>query len=450
MEKYSLCIIFDHRGRTENWKEGPLEVRVTVGRKPYYINSNVRVRRNEWAGAVVNRPDADALNERLGFIVRRVTEEITALQQNGQAIDVQVVKDRLWAKEKSEEKNGLLKWIEEQLPLLGLKPDTLKHYSTLVRRLDEFGKMTAWRDVTVENIYAFNAWLHQLTKPQSMADIQAGVPAVKISDGAVYNYHKTLKALLNRAVKIGRIDSNPYDHLRGEFKRGDKENVEYLTEEEMQAIMSLRPVAGTQMAVARDLFVFQMWTGLGYSDSQKFDISQYKKVDGKWINTGERVKTGVAYIAHLLPPVVEILERYGWQVPKIGNADYNHALKAIQMAAGVTTRLHSHLGRHSFATWMLSNDVPIQNVQRMLGHKDIRQTQRYAKVLAKDVHESFDDVEGRIPSVPSEKPKGTGAERPAGEPAETVAEKPAGEPTGTVENELETEVLRTGRSKKKQ
>ena len=45
---------------------------------------------------------------------------------------------------------------------------------------------------------------------------------------------------------------------------------------------------------------------------------------------------------------------------------------------------------------MLSNDVPIQNVQQMLGHKDIRQTQRYAKVLAEDVHESFDEIEEKM------------------------------------------------------
>jgi integrase len=164
----------------------------------------------------------------------------------------------------------------------------------------------------------------------------------------------------------------------------------------MNAVMSLHPIEGTLMAAARDLFVFQMFTGMGYSDTQKFDLRDYKKVNGKWINTGNRVKTGEAYIAHLLPPVVEVLERYGMQTPKINNADYNHALKAIQYAAGITTRLHSHLGRHSFATYMLSNDVPIQNVQQMLGHKDIRQTQRYAKVLAEDVHENFDEIEEKM------------------------------------------------------
>ena len=396
MEKYTLSVVYDHRNRTEDGKEGPLEVKITVARVRYYINTNIRVRRREWAGAVVNRPDADALNDRLGYVVQRVREEITALQRAGREIDVQIIRNNIWAKEKNGESGAFLKWIDEQIPMLGLEETTQKHYYTLLSRLKEFGRFSSWSDVNVENVYAFDAWLHALTKPQNMTDRLNGVEPKKISDGGVYNYHKRLKALLNRALKIGLIEQNPYERLHGEFKRGDKRNTEYLTEEEMDAVISLRPMEGTLMAAARDLFVFQMFTGMAYSDTQNFDIRDYKKVNGRWINTGNRVKTGEAYIAHLLPPVVEVLERYGMQTPKINNADYNHALKAIQYAAGITTRLHSHLGRHSFATYMLSNDVPIQNVQQMLGHKDIRQTQRYAKVLAEDVHENFDEIEEKM------------------------------------------------------
>ena len=55
---------------------------------------------------VVNRPDADALNDRLGYIVQRVREEITNLQKAGKEIDVQAIKDKLWEKEKKSEKGG--------------------------------------------------------------------------------------------------------------------------------------------------------------------------------------------------------------------------------------------------------------------------------------------------------------------------------------------------------
>ena len=396
MEKFSTAIIYDHRGRTETGKEGPLEVRVTIGRKPYYINTGIRVRQQEWAGSVVNRPDMDALNDRLGWIVRRVTEEINALQMAGRSFDVAVVRARVFDNERLRGSDAMLKWIEKEIPLLKIGSGTRMRYTTLHKRLCEYGKLTAWGDLTVENLYKWDRWLHNIRKAQSNGDAQAGKDAEPIGDAAVYNYHRTLRALLTRAVKMGQIEANPYDRLRGEFRKGIKENLEYLTDEEVAAFESLHPVAGTTMAAARDLFVFQLYTGMSYSDAEAFDIRQYKLVDGRWIHTGERIKTGVPFVSQLLPPVIEVLERYGWQAPRIGNADYNKCLKMLGMAAGITTRLHSHLARHTFATRMLRWGVKIENVSRMLGHTNITQTQKYAKVLAQSVHEDFEKVEGII------------------------------------------------------
>ena len=172
--------------------------------------------------------------------------------------------------------------------------------------------------------------------------------------------------------------------------------MEYLTEAEIAAFESLHPMQGTQAAAARDLFVFQMYTGLSYSDAQAFDISDYKEVGGKWINTGTRIKTGVPYVNQLLPPVIEILQRYGWQAPKILNSDYNKCLKLLAAAVGIETRLHSHLARHTFATRMLRMGVKIENLSKMLGHSNITQTQKYAKVMAQSVHDDFDMVAKKL------------------------------------------------------
>jgi integrase len=153
---------------------------------------------------------------------------------------------------------------------------------------------------------------------------------------------------------------------------------------------------GTQMAMARDLFLFQVYTGLAYSDAEAFDIADYKKVNGKWVNVGNRIKTGVPYVSQLMPQVVEILERYGMQTPKVNNVQYNASLKVIQQALGIKTRLHSHLGRHTFGTRMQALGAKLENVQRMMGHRDIRMTQRYAKVLAESVRDDFAMVEEKL------------------------------------------------------
>ena len=210
--------------------------------------------------------------------------------------------------------------------------------------------------------------------------------------------------MLNRALKMGKITSNPYDRLRGEFVSKRRDVVDYLTEEQMQKVMEITPVPGSQVAMARDLFIFQMFTGLGYADTQVFDISHYQREvvvgnDGKeterWRFVGKRVKTGVPYVSMLLPPVVDVLKRNGWRVPRMNNQRYNQMLKAIGMVIGIE-KLHSHMGRHTFATWMLSNDAKIENVSRMLGHTDIKMTQRYAEVLAKDVYDDFEKVEKKM------------------------------------------------------
>jgi len=400
MLKYKISVIFDHRNRTEEGKEGPLEIRITHGKKSFYINSNVRVHRNEWAGSVVNRPDMDALNERLGMIVQAVAHEANELQRQEKEIDVALIRSRVFdnPQEKKEEPDALLKWIAEQIPQLKMTSGTRSRYEVMENRLKAYGQIKTWSDLTVENIYAWDAWLHRIKRPQRTADAQAGKKPEKIGDAAVYNYHRCLRALITRAVKMGKIEANIYDRMRGDFHKGVKENVEYLTEEEIAAVMSLHPVAGTPMAVARDLFVFQLYTGLSYSDAQAFDIKNYKQVDGKWISVGERIKTGVAFVSQLLPPAVKVLQKYGMQVPKIGNADYNHALKAIGMAAGITTRMHSHLARHTFATYMLRNGVKIENLAKMMGHSTIRETQKYAKVIAQSVHDEFDMIAEKINS----------------------------------------------------
>ena len=66
------------------------------------------------------------------------------------------------------------------------------------------------------------------------------------------------------------------------------------------------------------------------------------------------------------------------------------------MACGIERPLHSHMARHTFATWMLANGVPLEHVSKMVGHSNIRQTQRYAKVLPKAVYDDFEKVSAKM------------------------------------------------------
>ena len=398
MNNYTTAVIFDRKKKANKDTEGLLEIRISANRKSYYISTGVRVLPKQWAGMVLHRADAETLNDRIGSMVRKVSEEVTRCIGDGREIDVTAIKEKLFEVKnpRTTEPDVLLNWIDAQIAALNVKDGTRQHFRVMQKRLEAFGRIRQWEDLTIENIYEWDAWLHKLPKPQSKADIQTGRERECISSASVHNYHKDLKSLLSRAVKMGKIDQNPYDRLRGEFKKCENESTEFLAEEEMKALESLHPLPGTQMAMSRDLFIFQMYTGLSYSDSQAFDIADYKQVNGKWVNVGERIKTGVAYVSQLLPPVVEILERYNWQTPKINNTKYNACLKVIQQALGFTSKLHSHLARHTFATWMLANGVPLEHVSKMVGHSNIRQTQRYAKVLPKAVYDDFEKVAAKM------------------------------------------------------
>lgn len=377
-------LIYDRKKKATRTALGSVEIRITSGRKSYYISTGVRVHRSEWvAGSVSNHPQQKELNARLEILVRKTNQCANdALLSNG-TIDIEKLKREIWAtKEAMKEGPVMIEWLEDQIMKLNVVYGTKKHYDTLILRLTEFGKMRKWEDITVANIYEWDGWLHQLP------DRYGG----NISDSGVFTYHKCLKALLNRAMDYGKIQENPYSRLRGKFKRGEKENVEYLTEDEMHRFEAILVPEGSDLAKTRDLFIFQMYTGLSYTDTQAFDITEYKRNGDVWVHTGERVKTGVPFISQLLPPAVNVLKRNGMHVPHINNSDYNKQLKALGLMARISTPLHSHLARHTFATWMLRNGAKIENVSRMLGHTNITQTQRYAKVLAASVHEDFDRV----------------------------------------------------------
>ena len=136
-----------------------------------------------------------------------------------------------------------------------------------------------------------------------------------------------------------------------------------------------------------------MHTGLSYADTQEFDFGEYTKKNGKWVNIGHRVKTGVEYMAMLTEECVRILESYGWTLPKITNSEYNHCLKALGVAAGVKTPLHSHLARHSFATRARAMGAHLDDIAKMLGHTNTVQTQRYAKIMPEQVFAQLEKIE---------------------------------------------------------
>ena len=165
----------------------------------------------------------------------------------------------------------------------------------------------------------------------------------------------------------------------------------FLTERELDVIADKR-FPSERLTNVRDLFLFSCYTGLAYADVKKLRKDEIViGVDGEhWIMT-HRQKTDTASRIPLLSQSLQILNKYrdhaqtaitGNLFPILTNQKMNAYLKEIADVCGISKNLTFHTARHTFATTVtLSNGVPIETVAKMLGHKNLRQTQHYAKVL---------------------------------------------------------------------
>jgi integrase len=150
----------------------------------------------------------------------------------------------------------------------------------------------------------------------------------------------------------------------------------------------------------RDIFVFSCFTGLAYIDAKRLKRSDISVgIDGeKWIFT-KRKKTDAPTRIPLLPTVLHLIEYYkdhpqclncGSLLPVPSNAKLNAYLKEVADICGIDKHLTFHIARHTFATTVtLNNGVPIETVSKMLGHKSLKITQIYAKILDRKVSDDM-------------------------------------------------------------
>lgn len=244
-----------------------------------------------------------------------------------------------------------------------MRKSTRKQKVVTFNALIEFGKIQTFAHLTPQNLRAFNEWLH--------ADGTR-------SDVSVHNYHKNLRIQTRKAYLEGMIEKDPYELVT--FLRGRCKERKPLSEIELKKIREAElPLKEERV---RDLFIFSAYTGLAYCDVQEFDFKRMtEQIDGLYYIDGSRLKTGSNFFTPILPPAMEILAKYNYKLPKISNQKANDYLHLIESRLSINKPITFHVARHSFATLALTHDIPIEKVARMLGHKDIKTTQIYAKIL---------------------------------------------------------------------
>jgi site-specific recombinase XerD len=223
------------------------------------------------------------------------------------------------------------------------------------------------------------------------------------------NHNSTLKYLSNfrkiiyKCIQLGWLQIDPFFGFK--MKNKEVERIP-LTEEEIQTIAK-KALVTDRLKQVRDIFLFCCYTGLAYADIKKLKRSEINLgIDGeKWIFTS-REKTETSSRIPLLPFSLEILERYknhpqcvhhDRAFPVLTNQKMNSYLKEIVDVCGIQRKLTFHIARHTFATTVtLTNGVPIETVSKMLGHKSLRTTQIYAKILDLKVSEDMKTLRTKL------------------------------------------------------
>lgn len=190
----------------------------------------------------------------------------------------------------------------------------------------------------------------------------------------------------------------------------------YLMEEEIERLMALSLSPGSEAAVARDIFFVECRTGLRISDLLQLRWCDY---DGKTIRIRMQ-KTQRLLSIPVGKRVREVLERYrnlfskdaervfpAWEMVAVGEKDefavsrrliyatarVNHHIKRLAVRAGVDKPISTHVGRHTFATMLLSKGASIYEIKELLGHQDVKVTQVYAHLMDKRKRELVDMLE---------------------------------------------------------
>ena len=367
MKKELVSVVFDRKKRVETTGEGKVEICIYLSRTERKFITITTCNAISWKKYEKSTELRDKVlaYKHIVHNMQKNGEEMTIARLDQHLGVVTTNKERAEKQKKMAAPNGFINFMRETIAKEELAPATLQRKRVTIDAMIRYGRLSSFSDVTEKNVKGFDDFLR--------AECARTLPTL-------HNYHKILKMYTRLAAHLDYIVADPYDSPLCKFERGNYKERRPLNEEELLLLreMNLSP----KEAKVRDLFIFCAYTGLAFVDSQVFDFfTMTENVNGQAYIDGKRVKTGCTFYTPILPPAMDVLKKYNYHLPHISNQKANDYLHLLEMRCGLNKPLTTHVARHSFATLILSYDVPIENVARMMGHTDIKTTQVYAKIL---------------------------------------------------------------------
>ncbi len=373
----------------------PIYARITINGKRIELSTNRFVEISKWsteAGKIKGTSEeARSINNHLDLLKSQIRDAEMELIHKKIVVTTETIKSKLLGVDERarmlvpifQDHNNKIK------ELVGKEyaPGTLERYTTSLKHTIEFMQ---WKynisDIDITKIdHAF------------ITDYEFWLRSVRnCANNTAVKYLKNFNKIIKLCLANDWLDKNPFANYKSKVKEVERV---YLTEAEIQSIIE-KDFKTERLSLVRDIFLFSCFTGLAYIDVKNLTKSHISfGIDGeKWIFT-HRQKTESASKIPILPVTQMIIDKYEIHpqcinedklLPILSNQKMNAYLKEIAGVCEIEKELTFHIARHTFATTVtLTNGVPIESVSKMLGHKNLRTTQHYAKVLDRKVSEDM-------------------------------------------------------------
>ena len=395
MNKTLGILFYVKRAKIDDNGKAPIYVRITVNGMRSELSIKRSIELDRWipsAGKVKGtNEEARSINSYIDSVRIKIYEHQKKLMDNNKTITSEAIK------------NSMLGIEEKQRTIVAIFQYHNKQVKALVGK--EFAAGTLERYETVLKLLQLFLEFHYKVKDMPITQINHKFITdfefyLKTERSNCHNtaikYIKNFKKIVRIAMSNGWIDKDPFVNFKATIKDVERE---FLTEEEIQNVISKDLHIG-RLDQVRDIFIFCCFTGLAYADVKKLSNDDLViGIDGsKWIKTN-RTKTDVRSNIPLLPTPLAILEKYkdhpeashaNKLLPVLSNQKMNAYLKEISTLCEIDKNFSTHLARHTFATTVtLTNGVSLESVSKMLGHKSIKTTQHYAKIVDRKVSDDM-------------------------------------------------------------
>ena len=376
-----INLIFDRRKTATPTVKASIEMRITYNYQQKIIATGISLYSTQWKnGKIINCPDILQISQTLDKLLSNVRKVILDMMDEG-SINLSEISKRL--KSLEDTKITFLDFCEQRALIrkVGKRKDTQERYERFIRLFRAWGKIQTFEDLKERNILQYDNYL-KATGMKSYSKWN--------------NYHRFLNSFIEDAIREGLLSRNPYKWININKEKKSHGLERSLTPDEFHKLKTAKMPTESLRRV-RDVFIFQTYTCLSYSDLKEFDSRMIQEVKGMNVYVGKRKKTSTAFTIPLLPPALDIIHKYQGILPVISNVKYNEYLKIVAQSSGIDKPISSHWARHTGATLLLNEGVPMHIVSKICGHSSTKITEQvYAKLLDETVVTAIQKVHSKL------------------------------------------------------